>query len=46
MCKLLLEKGADICHLDSSNKSAIEYAKRAKFNETAEFLSTELKRVK
>lgn len=30
MCKALIEKGADVNHLDSSNKSAIEYAKKAK----------------
>lgn len=31
MCKALIEKGCDINHMDSSNKSAIEYAKKFKF---------------
>lgn len=31
MCKLLIEKGANVTHLDTHNKTAIEYARRAKF---------------
>jgi ankyrin repeat protein len=31
MCKILIEKGADINHLDATNKTAIEYAKKAKY---------------
>jgi len=31
MCKILIEKGADPTHCDSSNKTAAEYAKKAKF---------------
>jgi hypothetical protein len=31
MCKALIEKGADVNHIDSSNKTAIEYAKKSKF---------------
>lgn len=43
MCKLLLEKGADITHHDSSRKTAVEYAKRAKYIDVAEYLDKELK---
>lgn len=31
MCKLLVEKGADVSHTDVTNKSPAEYAKKAKF---------------
>lgn len=46
MATLLLERGADITLLDSYNKSAVEYARKAKFVELADFLNAELKRVK
>jgi ankyrin repeat protein len=39
MCKILLEKGSDITHLDNNGKNVVEYAKKAKFIETAEFLA-------
>ena len=39
MTKLLLEKGADLTYVDSTNKTVVEYAKKAKFLELAEYLS-------
>jgi hypothetical protein len=39
MCKTLIEKGADITHMDIHQKSAAEYAKKAKFTEVSEYLS-------
>lgn len=44
MVKLLVEKGADIQHTDSNNKTAVDVARKAKQTEVAEFLATELKR--
>ena len=32
MAKLLIEKGAEISHIDNSHKTAVEYAKKAKFS--------------
>lgn len=46
MCKLLIDKGTDITLLDLSNKTVVEYAKKAKFTELAEYLSSELKKVR
>ena len=46
MCKLIVEKGADITHQDKSGKGPVEYAKKAKFNEVADYLSGELKKVR
>ena len=46
MCRLIVEKGADILHLDKSGKSPAEYAKRAKFTETYEYLNNEIKKFK
>ena len=31
MCRALVEKGCDLNHIDSSNKTAVEYAKKMKF---------------
>jgi hypothetical protein len=39
MCQLLIEKGADITILDMSNKTVVEYAKKAKFLEVADYLA-------
>ena len=39
MTKLLLEKGADLSIVDSTNKNVIEYAKKAKFIELSDFLT-------
>lgn len=44
LCRLLIEKGADIAHVDSSGKTAVEFARKAKYNEVAELLSGELRR--
>lgn len=46
MCKLLIEKGADLTHLDSNGKMAIEYAKKAKFMDVADYLGAELKKIR
>jgi hypothetical protein len=35
MCKKLVEKGANPSHLDSQNKTAADYAKKSRHNETA-----------
>jgi hypothetical protein len=44
MCRLLIEKGADITHIDSSKKTAVDWARKNKFPETAEYLLNELRR--
>lgn len=44
LCRLLIEKGAEISHVDSSGKTAVEFARKAKYNEVAELLSGELRR--
>jgi ankyrin repeat protein len=46
MCRVLVEKGADVSHLDSSNKTAAEYAKKSKHYDIAEYLVNEIKRTK
>jgi ankyrin repeat protein len=46
LCKMLIEKGADVNHLDNSGKTAVEYARKAKFMDVAEYLNNELKRTK
>jgi hypothetical protein len=46
MCRLLIERGADPAHTDSHGKTALEYARKAKFLETAEFLNGEVRRAK
>lgn len=46
MASLLLSRGADIGFLDANNKTAVEYARKAKFYELGDFLNAELKRVK
>jgi hypothetical protein len=39
MCKHLVEKGIDIAHIDSTNKTAADHAKKLKFIEVADYLS-------
>jgi len=46
MCKALIEKGSDVNHLDSNSKAAVEYAKKFKFQEVADYLTSEAKKVK
>lgn len=46
MCKALIEKGCDVNHLDSNNKTAVEYAKKFKFQEVVDYLTTESKKLK
>lgn len=38
LCRLLIEKGADVSHTDSTGKTALEYARKAKYAEVAELL--------
>jgi ankyrin repeat protein len=38
MAALLIEKGADVTVTDSSNKTVVDYAKKAKFFDVADFL--------
>lgn len=35
MCRRLIEKGANVNHVDQQNKTAADYAKKARHNETA-----------
>ena len=46
MCKELIDKGCDVNHHDSNNKTAVEYAKKARFMEVVELLSAEVKKTK
>ena len=46
MCRLLIEKGADINHVDRNNKSPADLARKNKYPEVAEYLVTEIKRFK
>jgi hypothetical protein len=39
MCKILVEKGADVSHIDTTHKNSLEYAKKAKFQEVVDFLT-------
>lgn len=40
ICKELVEKGCDVSHHDSNNKTAAEYAKKFKYQEVADYLSS------
>lgn len=44
MTKLLVEKGAEVHHTDSSNKTPADIARKAKQSDVADFLVTELRR--
>lgn len=46
MAKTLIEKGADVTLQDSHGKNVMEYAKKAKFPELTQYLTTEFKKVK
>jgi ankyrin repeat protein len=46
MCKALVELGCDVSHTDSNNKTAAEYAKKNKFQEVADYLLSETKKIK
>ena len=46
MSKLLVEKGADVAHLDHQNKTAVDIARKLKNTDVAEYLSNELKRLR
>jgi hypothetical protein len=46
LCKVLIEKGADVAHTDTNGKTAVELARKAKFSEVAEVLGGELRRTK
>lgn len=45
-CRALLEKGADVAHTDNNGKTAVEFARKAKYTEVADFLAGELRRVR
>lgn len=45
-CKVLIEKGADVSHTDSNGKTAVEFARKAKYTEVADFLGGELRRMR
>lgn len=44
MAALLVEKGADVTVTDSSNKTVVDYAKKAKFSDVADYLANQLKK--
>jgi ankyrin repeat protein len=44
MCKLLVERGAEVAHADKNNKTAADLARKYKYHETADYLAGELKR--
>lgn len=46
MCKLLVENGCDVSHHDAHNKTAVEYARRARYHEVTEFLAAQTKKAK
>ncbi len=39
MCRRLVEKGANPALVDTQNKMAADYAKKARHNDTAEYLA-------
>ena len=45
-CRRLIEKGANPAHLDAQNKTAADYAKKSRHNETADLLNQEIRRQK
>jgi ankyrin repeat protein len=46
MCKALIERGCDVTHHDSHNKTAVEYARRARYHEVTEYLANEVKKAR
>ncbi len=44
MAKILVEKGGEVYHLDSSNKTAADIARKAKQTDVADYLAAELRR--
>ena len=46
MCKLLVEKGADVTVVNNQGKNVVEIAKKNKHQELIDFLSSETKRIK
>ena len=46
MTKLLIEKGADIAHLDSTNKTVLDFAKKAKVPQITDYLNAEFRKIK
>lgn len=38
MCKILVEAGCDVLHIDTTNKNAMHYAKRYNNNDVHEYL--------
>lgn len=46
MCKILIEAGCDVLHVDSTNKNAAHYAKKFNNNEVYDYLSNEIQNMK
>lgn len=46
MCKILIEAGCDVLHMDSNNKTAAHYAKKYNNNDVSEYLSNQLQNIK
>ena len=44
MCKALVQRGCNPNHLDSHKKTPVEYAKKARFQQVADYLSMEAKK--
>ena len=46
MCKMLVEKGANISHSDSDNKTAVQYARKFNKTEVLEYLTNQITKLK
>lgn len=46
MCKILVEAGCDIAHIDTANKMASHYAKKYTKNDTFDYLTSEFQNLK
>ena len=46
MCKLLIERGANVLHQDTSHKTAASYAKKFEKNDVYEYLNNEAQKLK
>lgn len=46
MCKALIERGCDPTVHDTHNKTAVEYARRARYHEVTDYLVAEVKKAR
>ena len=46
MCKLLIERGANVLHQDTTHKTAASYAKKYEKNDVYEYLNNEVQKLK